>query len=134
MRVTVSLVLGSLLVAPAAHAGDLSLNVELPRINAAEYHRPYVAVWVEGADGKAAGAALVDAALVDNGGDSSPAPYKRLENRPDFSPALNSPRRTAKMTIQSMAMRMSPPIGARRAIRADPTRTSASTYQRLDIA
>lgn len=53
MRVTVSLVLGSLLVAPAAQAGELSLNVELPRINAAEYHRPYVAVWVEGADGKA---------------------------------------------------------------------------------
>jgi hypothetical protein len=54
MRVTGSLVLGSLLVAPAAHAGELSLNVELPRINAAEYHRPYVAVWIEGADGKAA--------------------------------------------------------------------------------
>lgn len=54
MRVTVSLVLGSLLVAPSAQAGELSLNVELPRINTAEYHRPYVAVWVEGADGKAA--------------------------------------------------------------------------------
>ena len=54
MRITVSLALGSLLVAPAAYAGDLSVNVEIPRINAAEYHRPYVAVWVEDADGKAA--------------------------------------------------------------------------------
>ena len=53
MRITVSLAIGSLLVAPA-HAGELSINVEIPRINAAEYHRPYVAVWVEGADGKAA--------------------------------------------------------------------------------
>ena len=54
MRVTVSLALGSLLVAPAAaQAADLSLNIEIPRINAAEYHRPYVAAWVEGADGKA---------------------------------------------------------------------------------
>ncbi|RZA19177.1 MAG: DUF2271 domain-containing protein [Lysobacteraceae bacterium] len=51
MRVTVSLVLGSLLAAPA-HAGELSLNIEIPRINAAEYHRPYVAVWIEGAEQK----------------------------------------------------------------------------------
>ena len=49
MRVTVSVVIGSLLVAPA-HAGELTVNVEVPRINAAEYHRPYVAVWIEGAN------------------------------------------------------------------------------------
>lgn len=55
MRVTVSLVLGSLLVAPAAQAADLSVNIELPRINAAEYHRPYVAAWIEDADQKAVG-------------------------------------------------------------------------------
>ena len=54
MRVTVSLALGSLLVAPAAaQAADLSLNIEIPRISVAEYHRPYVAAWVEDADGKA---------------------------------------------------------------------------------
>lgn len=53
MRLTVTLALGSLALAPA-HAADLSVNVEIPRINAAEYHRPYVAIWVEGADGKAA--------------------------------------------------------------------------------
>jgi len=53
MRVTVSLVIGSLLVAPAAQAANLSVNVEIPQINAAEYHRPYVAVYVEGADQKA---------------------------------------------------------------------------------
>ena len=53
MRITVSLALGSLLAAPAAaQAADLSVSVELPRINAAEYHRPYVAVWVEDASGK----------------------------------------------------------------------------------
>lgn len=48
MRATVSLVIGSLLVVPA-HAGELTVNVEVPRINASEYHRPYVAVWIEGA-------------------------------------------------------------------------------------
>ena len=52
MRVTVSLVIGSLLAAPAAQAANLTVNVEIPRINAAEYHRPYVAVWIEGAGQK----------------------------------------------------------------------------------
>jgi hypothetical protein len=35
-----------------AHAGaaDLSLNVEVPSLPVAEYHRPYVAVWVEAED------------------------------------------------------------------------------------
>lgn len=53
MRLTVTVILGTLLVAPAA-AAELSLSIEIPRINAAEYHRPYVATWVESADGKAA--------------------------------------------------------------------------------
>ena len=53
MRVTVSVALGTLLVAPAAaQAADLAVTVEVPQINTAEYHRPYVAVWVEDAGGK----------------------------------------------------------------------------------
>lgn len=31
----------------AAHARDLTVTMELPRLNVAEYHRPYVAIWVE---------------------------------------------------------------------------------------
>ena len=55
MRLTLSIAIGSLLAVPAAatNAAELNLNIEIPRINAAEYHRPYVAVWVEGADQKA---------------------------------------------------------------------------------
>ena len=34
----------------AAQAADLSLNVEIPQLPVAEYHRPYVAIWIEGAD------------------------------------------------------------------------------------
>jgi hypothetical protein len=34
----------------AANAADLSLSVEIPQLPVAEYHRPYVAIWVEGAD------------------------------------------------------------------------------------
>ena len=44
MRASVSIAIGTLLVAPAAQAADLSINVEIPRINATEYHRPYVAI------------------------------------------------------------------------------------------
>src|SRR6186713_3269047 len=33
--------------AGAAGAADLTLNVELPNLPVAEYHRPYVAIWVE---------------------------------------------------------------------------------------
>ncbi|TPQ40203.1 DUF2271 domain-containing protein [Cupriavidus pinatubonensis] len=33
-----------------AFAADMNVKVEIPRLNVAEYHRPYVAVWVERAD------------------------------------------------------------------------------------
>jgi hypothetical protein len=36
--------------AGAAQAAELALNVEIPSLPVAEYHRPYVAIWVEGAD------------------------------------------------------------------------------------
>ena len=47
-----ALALGSALAAPALAAG-LDVSVEIPRLNVAEYHRPYVAIWVEPADAKA---------------------------------------------------------------------------------
>lgn len=36
--------------AVTAHAADLQVSVEIPTLPVAEYHRPYVAVWIEGAD------------------------------------------------------------------------------------
>ena len=33
-----------------ASAADLSLSVEIPQLPVAEYHRPYVAIWIEGPD------------------------------------------------------------------------------------
>ena len=36
--------------AASARAADLSVSVEIPNLPVAEYHRPYVAVWIEGAD------------------------------------------------------------------------------------
>lgn len=37
-----------------AYAAELNLSVEIPQLNVAEYHRPYVAIWLEGADQKVA--------------------------------------------------------------------------------
>jgi len=47
-----TLVAGMFLVvgATAAQSADLSVSVEIPNLPVAEYHRPYVAVWIEGAD------------------------------------------------------------------------------------
>ena len=39
-----------LAVAAPAIAADLSVSVDIPRLNTASYHRPYVAVWIERPD------------------------------------------------------------------------------------
>jgi hypothetical protein len=41
-------------MAGAAHAGTLELSVEIPKLSVAEYHRPYIAIWIEDASGKVA--------------------------------------------------------------------------------
>lgn len=40
----------SLLWSAPAHSAELALTVEIPRLQVAEYHRPYLAVWVENQD------------------------------------------------------------------------------------
>jgi hypothetical protein len=43
--------LTGLAAAPAAaNAADMSVSVEIPRMTVAEYHRPYVALWIEKPD------------------------------------------------------------------------------------
>lgn len=54
MRITLTVAIGSLLAAPAAAAAELVVDLEVPQLRVAEYHRPYVAVWVEGADNRVA--------------------------------------------------------------------------------
>lgn len=51
-------------------AGDLSVQLSLPQLNVAEYHRPYVAIWVEQPDQKVAAnlAVWYDLKKKDNGG------------------------------------------------------------------
>lgn len=54
MRVTLTIALSGLLATSPAYAATLDIKVEVPKLNVAEYHRPYVAVWLEGADQKVA--------------------------------------------------------------------------------
>lgn len=53
MRTKLFIAVTGLLTLPA-YAAELQVEVEIPRINVAEYHRPYVAIWLEGADQKVA--------------------------------------------------------------------------------
>ena len=38
------------LIARTAQAADIGLSIEIPRLDVAEYHRPYVAIWIENPD------------------------------------------------------------------------------------
>lgn len=49
MRRILPLVISLVAVAPAL-AADMNLTVEIPTLKVAEYHRPYVAVWIERED------------------------------------------------------------------------------------
>jgi hypothetical protein len=49
MRILLSMTLSGVMAAPAL-ASDVKLSVEIPRLTVAEYHRPYVAFWLERPD------------------------------------------------------------------------------------
>lgn len=60
---------GVLLLSPALQAGSLDLSIEIPRLQVAEYHRPYVAVWLENERNEATQLAVwYDVGMKDNGG------------------------------------------------------------------
>ena len=44
----------SAVVGLPAIAADMSVTVNVPQLQVAEYHKPYVAVWLEKADGSVA--------------------------------------------------------------------------------
>jgi hypothetical protein len=69
MKIRSSIALLSVLSAPAI-AADLSVKVALPQLDVAAYHRPYVAMWIEGADQRVVAnlAVLYDLKKKENGG------------------------------------------------------------------
>lgn len=63
--------LGALAVGSPAWAATVQLKIELPRLNVAEYHKPYVGVWLERAGETGAAAQLAiwyDLKKPNNGG------------------------------------------------------------------
>ncbi len=46
---------GAAISAAPALAADLNVTVEVPRLSVAEYHKPYVTIWIENPDATAAG-------------------------------------------------------------------------------
>ncbi|MCH8686325.1 DUF2271 domain-containing protein [Pedomonas mirosovicensis] len=64
------LVLVGMSAATTAQAAGISVKVEIPRLTVSEYHRPYVAMWIEGANlAKPVDLAVwYDVKMKDNGG------------------------------------------------------------------
>ncbi|CFX08579.1 conserved exported protein of unknown function [Candidatus Filomicrobium marinum] len=69
MRKLLTLGLSSLATGPA-FAAELAVTIEVPQLKVAEYHRPYVASWIETSDGGLVANLGVwyDTAQRDNGG------------------------------------------------------------------
>ena len=53
-RLPATALFSTMLAAPAL-AGEVAVSVQIPRLDVSEYHRPYVAIWLEGPDGAALG-------------------------------------------------------------------------------
>jgi hypothetical protein len=70
MKLRYTIAMSMPLASASAMAADLAVKFELPQLNVAEYHRPYVAAWLENADQKVVTtlAVLYDVKKKDNGG------------------------------------------------------------------
>ena len=70
MKLRYSIALGLPLASASALASDLALKVEIPQLNVAEYHRPYLAAWLETPEQKVVTGltVLYDTKKKDNGG------------------------------------------------------------------
>lgn len=68
---TLGLSVLALFLSFSSQATELSVSVEIPALNVAEYHRPYLAVWVEDASNKTVSdlAVLYDTKLRNNEGE-----------------------------------------------------------------
>lgn len=71
MKLSHSLALTLPLASGWATSADLSVKFDVPQLNVAEYHKPYVAIWIENADQSIASnlAVLYDVKMKDKGGE-----------------------------------------------------------------
>lgn len=72
MKKLSSLLITAALSPAAVSAADLRLSIEIPRLDVAEYHRPYIAAWVEHPDNRFAAnlAVLYDMQLANAEGET----------------------------------------------------------------
>ena len=70
MKLRYSIALGLPLASATAMGAELALKLEVPQLNVAEYHRPYIAAWLENADQKVVAnlVVLYDVKKKDNAG------------------------------------------------------------------
>src|SRR5471032_232863 len=70
MKLRYSIALSLPLISAQTMAAELALKLDVPQLNVAEYHRPYIAAWLENADQKVVAnlAVLYDTKKKDNGG------------------------------------------------------------------
>ncbi|MFA9217137.1 MAG: DUF2271 domain-containing protein [Sphingomonadaceae bacterium] len=70
MKLRYSIALSLPLASASSMAAELALKLDVPQLNVAEYHRPYIAAWLENADQKVVAnlALLYDVKKKDNGG------------------------------------------------------------------
>jgi hypothetical protein len=70
MKLRYSIALSLPLASASAMGADLALKLDVPQLNVAEYHRPYIAAWLENGDQKMVAnlAVLYDLKKRDNGG------------------------------------------------------------------
>ncbi|MCG2584719.1 DUF2271 domain-containing protein [Massilia sp. TS11] len=70
MKASTTLAFGLPMLSTCALAADLSVKIEIPQMNVAEYHRPYIAMWLEKGDQSVVTplAVLYDIKKRDNGG------------------------------------------------------------------
>jgi hypothetical protein len=70
MKLRYSIAMSLPLASASAMGADLALKLDVPQLNVAEYHRPYIAAWLENADQKVVTnlAVLYDTKKKDNAG------------------------------------------------------------------
>jgi hypothetical protein len=70
MKLRYSIALSLPLASASTMAAELALKLDVPQLNVAEYHRPYIAAWLENADQKVVAnlAVLYDVKKKENGG------------------------------------------------------------------
>lgn len=70
MKLRYTIAMSVPLASASAMAADLAVKFEIPQLNVAEYHRPYVAAWLENAEQKVVTnlAVLYDVKKKDNAG------------------------------------------------------------------